>query len=138
MSRHAVVSIARSAWDEIHAHAARDTAHECCGLLIGREQSIVESWPARNVAASPAVRYEIDPQDHFAAVRRARAIDLDVVGAYHSHPRSAPIPSPTDLVEAIADFLYVIVGPTGDAPWQARVFRLREGNFEELTLVTVA
>ena len=33
-----------------------------------------------------------------------------MIGAYHSHPQSAPVPSPTDIAEAVSDaFLYVIV-----------------------------
>jgi len=135
MSWRREVSVDRSTWEAIRDHASRDAPHECCGLLLGRGDRVVTSWSARNIAASPAVRYEIDPQNHFAAVRGARELGVDVIGAYHSHPRSAPSPSPTDLAEALADFLYVILGPVHDAGWHARAFELRHGNFEELGFV---
>jgi proteasome lid subunit RPN8/RPN11 len=138
MSLPPTISIARDALAAIHAHAHRDAPRECCGLLLGRENWIQESWPAANIAGSPTVRYEIEPRDHFAAFRRARQAHFHILGAYHSHPRSLPMPSPTDLAEALPDFLYVIVGGERGRTWQARAFHLRDGNFATLSLVTVA
>jgi len=89
-------------------HARREAPRECCGLLIGTADRIVEAAPARN-EAERATEYRIAPEDHFAAVRRARIRGLAVVGAYHSHPASPPEPSPRDLADAWPDFLYVIV-----------------------------
>ena len=66
--------------------------------------------PRANLDAAPT-RYLIHPVDHFRAIRGARADGLEVVGAYHSHPASAAIPSATDIAEATsgADFVYLIV-----------------------------
>jgi proteasome lid subunit RPN8/RPN11 len=75
-------------------------------------------------------RYRIDPSDHFAAIRQARATGADVVGAYHSHPASQPVPSETDRAEAFESFLFVIVGPSNTRAW-----RLLAGNFAEVPLV---
>lgn len=94
--------------EAIVEHARREAPRECCGLLIGTVGEIVEAAPARN-EAERATEYRIAPDDHFAAVRRARVRGLAVVGAYHSHPASPPEPSPRDLADAWPDFLYVIV-----------------------------
>lgn len=109
------------------AHAREEAPRECCGILIGREDAIGRSVRARNLDAT-TTRYLIDPEDHFAAIRGARAEGLEVVGAYHSHPSSAPVPSPTDIVEAnnSSDFLYVIVSPVGD---DVRAYRIERGAF---------
>ena len=109
------------------AHARDEAPRECCGLLAGTGDTIVRSVRARNLEASPT-RYLIDPEDHFAAIRTARAQGLEVVGAYHSHPSSAPVPSPSDLAEADsgADFLYVIVSLVND---EVRAYRMANGNF---------
>ena len=114
------------------AHAREDAPRECCGLLVGKGNSIVRSVRARNVDAK-ATRYLIDPEDHFAAIRGARAEALEVVGAYHSHPSSAPVPSPTDIAEANSgsDFLYVIVSLVND---EVRAYRIEAGRFEPLAL----
>lgn len=117
-------------------HARRDVPNECCGLLTGTSQRIQSARPARNIAESPATRYLIDPADHFAAIRAARAADLDVVGAYHSHVASLPVPSATDRAEAHPNFVYLIVS-LADCRRRIRAWRLIGGNFVEVTLVTV-
>jgi proteasome lid subunit RPN8/RPN11 len=112
---------------EMLAHAREEAPRECCGLLIGSGESIARSVRARNLDAKPT-RYLIDPADHFRAIRAARAEGLEVIGAYHSHPSSAPIPSPTDIAEANSgsDFLYVIVSLVDDA---VRAYRMEHGTF---------
>lgn len=109
----AEVRIAGAAWDAIVRHAAESWPEECCGLLIGDGAAIVEARPARNVATDPRRRFRIDPADHFSALRSARRSGWRVCGAYHSHPKSAPTPSETDLAEAFDDeeFVHVIVRP---------------------------
>src|SRR5580765_8772564 len=81
------------------AHAREAAPDECCGLLLGRGDQIVEAARARNVADDPTTRFLIDPADHFAAIRGGRERGLEVIGFYHSHPASAPDPSPRDLAE---------------------------------------
>jgi [CysO sulfur-carrier protein]-S-L-cysteine hydrolase len=114
-------------------HARADAPNECCGLLVGRRGVIEGSVRARNLQASPT-RYLIDPQDHFAAMRSARAQGLHVVGAYHSHPGGAPTPSPSDVAEASggSEFLYVIVSPSDD---EVRGYFVKNGeiNFVDIS-----
>ena len=122
---------------DIVAHAQAEWPNECCGLLIGRAGAIERSHRARNELHSPT-RYRVSPEDHFAAVRAARALGLDVVGAYHSHPSSDPIPSASDLAEAVpGEFLHLIAGP-GSAATGVRGWRLAGGNFVPVTLVTLS
>jgi [CysO sulfur-carrier protein]-S-L-cysteine hydrolase len=112
---------------EMLAHAREEAPRECCGLLIGKGASVVRSVRARNLDAK-ATRYLIDPEDHFAAIRTARAEGLEVIGAYHSHPASAPIPSATDVAEANSgsDFLYVIVSLINE---DVQAYRIANGRF---------
>ncbi|MBI4475816.1 MAG: M67 family metallopeptidase [Acidobacteria bacterium] len=151
------VIIKRSALEQITRHAAADFPRECCGLLLGTGNAIERAVPARNVKAS-RTRFLIDPQDHFAALRQARAAAQEIVGAYHSHPGSPPVPSATDLAEANdPTLIHLIVSPAavpasaegfGEARRSAlrarrrpdpdiRAFRLAAGNFEMLQLVSV-
>jgi proteasome lid subunit RPN8/RPN11 len=122
---------------DIVAHARAEWPNECCGLLIGRAGAIERSHRARNERHSPT-RYLVSPEDHFAAIRAARALGLDVVGAYHSHPSSHPIPSASDLAEAVpGEFLYLIAG-SGAAGTAVRGWRLAGGNFVPVALVTLS
>jgi len=116
--------------------ALAEHPRECCGLLLGTSGRAFAAWPARNLAETPTTRYRVDPAEHFAALRYARARGLDVVGAYHSHPRTGAVPSERDLTEALSDFVYVIVGPLSDGrPAPVSAWWLAEGNFVEIRLV---
>ena len=132
------MKVARGVLTAIEAHARRDAPHECCGLLLGTATEVVEAVPARNIAVEPSRRYEIAPEDHFAALRRCRSEGegLAVVGGYHSHPRSAPVPSATDLEQAFLEFVYVIAGPVdGSAPLELRAYQLRDGILAPVTFL---
>jgi len=84
-------------------HAARASAAECCGLLIGGGEGdirVAEIAPAANCAADPTRRFEIDPQVQFDWLRRLRGSRRRIVGHYHSHPGGPATPSAHDLAMA--------------------------------------
>ena len=106
---------------------------ECCGLLLGSDALIAEAVALENIAADGMRRYQISPADYLAQIRACREREgIAVVGAYHSHPRSAPLPSPTDLAEAFAHFWFVIAGPVSDEePIAIRAYSLVDEVFVE-------
>jgi proteasome lid subunit RPN8/RPN11 len=115
-----------------HAREARPA--ECCGVLIGRPRAILESVRTHNLADDPN-RYLIDPKDHIDARRAARERGLEVVGFYHSHPRTAAHPSPTDVADATyPDCVYLIVSLRAEPP-AVRLFSLSGDRANELTLL---
>jgi proteasome lid subunit RPN8/RPN11 len=130
------VVIAEEVLGAIAAHARAEAPNECCGLLVGNESLIETSTPARNVLASPS-RYRIDPRDHFALLKRTRAEGKRIVGAYHSHPRTAAEPSERDVAEAYdPELLYLIVSMNDERAPQFRCFQIRDGAVTEVTLLT--
>jgi proteasome lid subunit RPN8/RPN11 len=94
-------------------HEARQARpNECCGLIEGardgRDFKVIALHPARNLAASPE-KFEIDPRDHFAAHRYARARRSAIIGCYHSHPGGEAEPSAYDQAGADEEnFLWLI------------------------------
>jgi proteasome lid subunit RPN8/RPN11 len=146
----ATITISKPAYDTLVAHARREAPNECCGLLLGHGSVVTGVVTARNLRATGwrhalavvlhrmgggvppgRVRFLLDPRDHFAAIRAARASDRAVLGIYHSHPATAPVPSDTDRREAAyPDFLYIIVSPGGrTVPADVRAYRLEDGEF---------
>ena len=94
---------------EILARAA-GAANEVCGLLLGAPGHVTGVLHCRNVAADPAIAFEIDPSQLIAALRAARGGGPQVVGCYHSHPRGAAEPSARDAAEAAPNgWLWLIV-----------------------------
>jgi len=124
--------ISPNATADMLAHARAEAPRECCGLLVGTGETVVRSVRARNLDTN-ATRYLIDPEDHFAAIRAAREERLEVIGAYHSHPSSAPVPSPTDIAEANSgpEFVYVIVSVVDE---DVRAYRIDAGVFKPVAL----
>ena len=99
------------------AEAKAAAPAECCGLVLGRRDGDVAIaallHPARNLAGA-AGRFEIAPQDHFAAQKAARAAGQAVIGCYHSHPDGAARPSAHDIAGAGEEnFLWLIATPDG-------------------------
>jgi desampylase len=132
--------VSRVALDAIVAHAREAAPAECCGLLLGTASAIEEAARTGNIADDPLTRFVVDPKDHIDARRDARQRGLEVVGFYHSHPRSPATPSETDVAEAAyPGQLYLIVSLCGAAP-QPNLFRLDESAgrmFQEMPFVTV-
>ena len=131
-----LVNISSEVEATIIAHARRLAPEESCGLLIGRASDIFDAVPVNNIAADPTRRYLIDPRQYLHAIRAARARGLEVIGAYHSHPRSQAQPSETDAEEGFGDFLYVIVGLATDQP-EVTAWTWADGNFTPVSLVRV-
>lgn len=131
------LAIRRGAVDVMLADARRALPNECCGLLIGAAACVERAFPARNLRPRPD-RYLIDPADHCAALRAARAAGLDVVGAYHSHPGGVLRPSEVDCREAYyPEFIYAIVAPEPAGGRRVAAFRLRRDAYDEISLRVV-
>lgn len=127
------MTIEPAARDAVLAHAEAAAPEECCGVLLGHHGRIAAIVQARNLEAS-ATRYLIDPRDHIAARRQARQQGLEVLGFYHSHPASAPVPSASDVEGATyEDAVYLIAGRE-DGRWRLRAYRIAGGRSEEVAL----
>ncbi len=128
--------IARALLDEVIAHARAEAPNECVGVIASRDGEAVAVHRATNAAASP-LRYEIDAKELFTLHEAIDAAGLDLGAIYHSHTRSAPEPSQTDINLAFyPDSLYVIIGLAGDEP-EVRAYRIVDGRVDEAALEVV-
>ena len=125
--------ISRALFDEMVAHAQAEAPNECCGMIASRDGDAVHVHRAVNAAASP-LRYEIDGAEQYRIQMAIDDADLDLGAIYHSHTRSAPYPSQTDINLAFyPEAVYVIVGLAGDVP-DVRAFWIRDGQVTETEL----
>jgi proteasome lid subunit RPN8/RPN11 len=125
--------IARELYDEIVAHARAEAPNECCGMVASRDGEAVKIYRATNAAASP-LRYEIDGAEQYRIQMEIYDADLELGAIYHSHTRTAPYPSQTDINLAFyPDALYVIVGLAFDEA-EVRAFTIRDGQVTEAEL----
>jgi proteasome lid subunit RPN8/RPN11 len=112
------MQIAADLLSQIVAHAQRDAPDECCGFVELRDGVAVDVVPVQNTAHSP-LRFEFGPKD----VLRLGQLEEAVI--YHSHTRSAPYPSQTDITFAAnwPGVQWLIVGTAGDEP-EVRNYRI--------------
>lgn len=119
--------------EEIVAHARAEAPNECCGMVASRDGRAVRVFPATNAAASP-LRYELEPRDQYRIEMEIEDSGLDLGAIYHSHTRSEPYPSQTDINLAFhPQSLYLIVGLAGERP-ELRAFRIVDGEVGEAEL----
>jgi proteasome lid subunit RPN8/RPN11 len=127
------MQMARTLYDEIVAHAHADAPNECCGMIATRDGEAVKIYPAENAAASP-LRYEIDGAEQYRIQMAIEDAGLDLGAIYHSHTRSDPYPSQTDINLAFyPDSLYLIVG-VAQGQAEVRAFEIRDGQVSEVEL----
>ena len=131
------MKIARSMLDEIVEHAVRDAPNECCGLVVGANGSASGARAMENLAASP-FRFDIDGRE---LIEFAFADDGDeqLVAIYHSHTRSAPYPSQTDVnfAEGWPGVEWLIVGVPkkgSDGAPEVRSYLIEGGAIREVEL----
>ena len=111
------MKISQQLVDEMVAHAREDVPNECCGMVGGRAGTAEKVVRVKNAAASP-LRYEMDPQGQFDALKEIEADGGELLAIYHSHTKSAAYPSQTDVNQAQnwPEQIYVIVSLADDAP----------------------
>ena len=129
------MKISQALIDEMVAHAREDLPNECCGMIGGRDGEATSVARVENAAASP-LRYEMDPQGQFDALKGIEGAGDELIGIYHSHTRSAAYPSQTDVNEAAMwpEQVYVIVSLEHDDAPDVRAYSLKEMKIADVDL----
>jgi [CysO sulfur-carrier protein]-S-L-cysteine hydrolase len=129
------MNISRELYDAIVAHARAEAPNECCGMVAARNGDAVKVYPATNAEASP-FRFVIDAREQLEIHNEIEAAALDLGAIYHSHTRTEPKPSQTDInfSKAWPGVLWIIVGLAGDDA-QVRTWRIDDGQVSEAELV---
>ncbi|MGB3548873.1 MAG: M67 family metallopeptidase [Saprospiraceae bacterium] len=113
------IVIVNSVFTNLRTQAARVYPEECCGILLGANDTITALLPAENIHATPETNFEIDPTVLIAAHRDARAGGNQVLGYYHSHPAGPAHPSRTDSAMSAKDnSIWAIIAPGGITWWR--------------------
>ncbi len=109
-----MIRIETAPWAQMVAHARSTYPNECCGAMLGRndsdEKTVTEAMALENAfAGAQAERYELRPQDLAAADKAARERGMDLIGIYHSHPDCDAYFSKTDLQNSCPWYSFVVL-----------------------------
>jgi proteasome lid subunit RPN8/RPN11 len=131
-----MITLTRAHVDEMYAHARAASPAECCGLIGGEVNGAAQAiYRLRNVARDPLIAYEAAPEELFAVQREMRVRAEQLLGIYHSHPRS-PEPTPSGRDVRLAFYpsaIYFIIG-LSETQATLRAFRIseRESRWERV------
>jgi [CysO sulfur-carrier protein]-S-L-cysteine hydrolase len=132
--------IARELIDQLVAHVLEDPANEICGIVAVEsdgappgERRAARVYPAANLHASP-LRFEIEPKDLLRLSNEIDARGWDIGAIYHSHVRSKPYPSQTDINFAAnwPGVEWIIVGLAEGQPPEVRSYLIEGGEVKEV------
>ena len=125
--------IERALLERIVAHARRDFPNECCGMIGMRDGAAVAVHEATNVAASP-LRFEVDGLEVHRTIEAIEADGAEMGAIYHSHTRSDPYPSQTDVnfARGWPGIEWLIVGVRREGDPTVRSYRIDDGAIEEV------
>lgn len=133
--------IAPELLEQIVAHALENPRIECCGVVAvapggeAGERVATRVLRAENVHAS-ALKFEIAPHELLALYEACEADGGELGAIYHSHVRSEPYPSQTDVGFAAGwpGLEWIIVGlASGERP-QVRSYVIDGAQITEAAL----
>jgi proteasome lid subunit RPN8/RPN11 len=128
--------IARSLIDEMVAHAREDLPNECCGMVGGTDGEASAVIRVENAAASP-LRFEMDPQGQYNALKAIEDDGKELLAIYHSHTKSAAYPSQTDVNQAVnwPDAIYLIVSLEDEDAPDVKGYWLKDLKIADVELI---
>ena len=133
------LALPASVADELMRHARAELPNEACALLSGSiaEGRATTFHPARNVEASP-LRYNVHPEDLVRITFAIEDAGEELVAIFHSHTRSAAVPSATDRRTAMyPDAFYLLASladPDAPPDRALRAWRIFRGATFEVPL----
>jgi [CysO sulfur-carrier protein]-S-L-cysteine hydrolase len=131
--------------EQILAHAREEAPNECCGVVAvaaaadGEPARAVRAHRARNTAASP-LRFEIDGLEVMRLLDSIEGDGLAIGAIYHSHTRTAPYPSQTDINFAVnwPGVEWIIVGLADHSAPGIHSYLIEGGTVREVEIGQVA
>jgi len=91
-----MIRIPKTIYQGMLNHAKKEWPLECCGILSGKEKTVQKAFELKNTEESP-VKYLMSPQDQLEVFEKMEKESMEMIAIYHSHPKTIPFPSETDV-----------------------------------------
>lgn len=111
---------------QIADHAQAGYPNEVCGLLAGNDNQISQAIPIHNIADTPTTHYQLDPSQQIKSLKQIDTDNLLWIGIYHSHPKSQPIPSTTDIQNSTDSNLVHLIVSLKETKPKLKAWRIHE------------
>lgn len=95
-----IIKISESLRKNLELHANEQNPYEACAILLGNKDEktweTTEIFLTENIEKSE-INFTVSNEQLLEGYKMAEEKGLDVVGIFHSHPKSLPSPSNTDI-----------------------------------------
>ncbi len=131
------IELPRAMVNQILHFAQSSPELEVCGLIGAKDGLPVTCYPVENAAATPQVRFQLDPAGQVDAMRQIRERGEELFAIFHSHPTAPAEPSAVDLADAAyLDALYLVISLDTKGVLEMRGFRIKEDkSVDEIMLL---
>ncbi len=137
--------ISKGLLEDVVSHTREDRRNEVCGVVAVEADGAAPGWAravavyrAHNIHESP-LRFEIDPKELLELSNTIEDRGGEIGAIYHSHVRSSPYPSQTDINFAAnwPGVEWIIVGLASEGPPEVRSYLIEEGVVRDVPLEEV-
>ena len=124
--------ITRADYEKMLAHCMGELPMEGCGLIGGVKEG--DAWYVKRVYLMTnkdrdRAHFSMEPAEQFAAVRDIRAHGIELLGNFHSHPRSPAKLSGEDIRYACdSSLVYLVLSLAESQNPVLKAFRPGEGE----------
>ena len=95
-----IIKISNSILNNLELHANEQNPYEACAILLGNKDEKIwettEIFLTENIEKSE-INFTVSNEQLLEGYKMAEEKGLDIVGIFHSHPKSLPSPSNTDM-----------------------------------------
>jgi len=137
------LQLSHAIYSSIVTHCRAELPNEACGLLVGRGSAFLveRSIPIPNKHPQPLHSFAFDPIAWTSALYELERLGQQIVGYYHSHPGTPPVPSSDDAAGLHSpDSALMLILSLADSSPIAQAYRLDRSSldsgrlFAEVTL----
>ena len=114
--------------------AIEEAPIEACGILAGDNGRVEKFYKMRN-SEQRRDHFMMSPEEQFAVVKDIRAVSLEMLAIYHSHPETPARPSDEDVRFAVTPgVIYVILSLMDNNP-VVKGFRIEDDSINEVPVI---
>jgi proteasome lid subunit RPN8/RPN11 len=117
-------------------HCKEEKPLEACGLLVGEAGHVTAGYATDNQHRSPVI-YKVDDLQLLEVDRESRAQRKEIIGIYHSHVLTDPVPSRTDIEQATWPEAFYIIVSLKDRRPRVRAWRIVDRQVTEHPIAVV-
>lgn len=92
-----MIRIPKGLHEGLERYAISLEPEECCALLAGKGDRVLEVVEVENISDSPATGFAMPDDELVGFYERTKKKGTELVAVFHSHPASAAEPSKTDI-----------------------------------------